>query len=169
MLNSFFNTLLVALYSNPWVKKRWAHNFNAVKSDIIPWTPLLKPISECKIALLTTGGVHLKSDQPFDMVDKDGDPSFRKIPSSIEPKDLIITHDYYNHTDADKDINLVFPVETIKNAQQKGLIGDISKFYYSFMGHIDNHHIKTLMEKTAVEVSCELKKEKVDIAILVPA
>ncbi len=169
MLNSFLNTLLVALYSNPWVKNRWAQNFNAVKSDTIPWTPLSKPLSECKIALLTTGGVHLKNDLPFDMEDKDGDPSFRTIPSSIDPEDLTITHDYYNHTDADQDINLVFPIETIKDAQQKGLIGEVSNNFYSFMGHIDKHHINTLIKKTAIDVSLELKKEKVDIAFLVPA
>ncbi len=117
MLNSFLKPLLVALYSNPWVKKRWAQNFTAVKSDTIPWTPISKSLSECKIALLTTGGVHLKDDLPFNMEDKDGDPSFRRIPSSIDPSDLTITHDYYNHSDADKDINLVFPIEILRNLQ----------------------------------------------------
>ncbi len=94
MVHNFLNTLLVALYSNTWMKERWAHNFNAIKSETIPWTPLSKPISECKIALITTGGVHLKNDLPFNMEDKDGDSSFRRIPSSIDPRDLTITHDY---------------------------------------------------------------------------
>ncbi len=169
MINNFLNTVLVAFYNNSWVKNHWAQNFNAIKSETIPWTLLSKPLSECKIALLTTGGVHLKNDIPFNMKDKDGDPSFRRIPSSIDPKELTITHDYYNHTDADKDINLVLPIETLRDAQQKGLIGKTSKFFYSFMGHIDNHHINRLVEKTAVDVSLELKKEKVDIAFLVPA
>jgi D-proline reductase (dithiol) PrdB len=169
MIKNFFNKIMVALYRIPWVKNRWAQNFNAQESDTIPWTPLLKPLSNCKIALLTTGGVHLRNDAPFDMKDKYGDPTYRKIPSSVALKDITITHDYYNHHDADQDINLIFPIEILRDAQQKGLVGESAEFFYSFMGHIDKHLIKTLMEKTAKEVAHLLKKEKVDIAFIVPA
>ena len=169
MPNHFFNKMKVALYRNPWIKKRWAQNFNALVSDTIPWTPLQKPLSLCKIALLTTGGVHLKNDHPFDMEDKDGDPTYRKIPSTVTQKDITITHDYYNHKDADQDINLVFPIGILRDAQQQGLVGEFAEFFYSFMGHISKHHIKTLVEQTAKDVAQQLMQEKVDVAFLVPA
>src|SRR5512133_1358026 len=36
----------------------------------IPWTPLSKPLTECKVVLISTGGVHLHQDRPF-LVDGD--------------------------------------------------------------------------------------------------
>lgn len=161
--------MMVTLYSNPWVKKRWAQKFNALESKTIPWTPLQKPLSQCKIALITTGGVHLKNDNPFDMEVKNGDPTYRKIPSTVAQKDITITHNYYNHSDADQDINLVFPIDILRDVQHEGFVGESAAFFYSFMGHIDKHHIKTLVEQTAKEVAYQLKQERVDIALLVPA
>lgn len=80
----------------------------------IPWAPMTKRLSECRVAIVTTAGVHLKGEPPFDMFDKDGDHSFRAIPLSAPTDALKITHDYYDHTDAEKDINIVFPIDRLK-------------------------------------------------------
>ncbi len=32
----------------------------------IPWTPLDKPLSDCTVSLLSSAGIALKTDQPFD-------------------------------------------------------------------------------------------------------
>jgi len=168
-MSSIFNPLMLALFRIPWVKERWQKNFNALESTEIPWTPLSKPLSECKIALLTTGGVHLKDDVPFDMEDEDGDSSYRKIPSDTLPDDLMITHDYYDHRDADQDINLVLPVEPLETLQEQKLLGESATFFYSFMGHIAGPHLNTLVTQTAKEVAQSLKHDNVDIAFLVPA
>lgn len=161
--------MMVAIYRNSWMKKRWSEKFKAVESDEIPWTPLQKPLSQCKIALITTGGVHLKDDLPFNMEDKNGDPTYRKIPSVAQQKDLSITHNYYNHVDADQDINLIFPLDVLRDIQIENLVGEIADVCYSFMGHIDKQHLNTLVEETSIEVAKNMKKEKVDIALLVPA
>ena len=47
-----------------------------------PWTPLEKPLSRCKVALITSSGLIRKSDQPFDLGNPNGDPSYRVIPST---------------------------------------------------------------------------------------
>ena len=49
--------------------------------DDIPFHPLTKPLSECTFSLITTGGTHLSTQTPFDMLNADGDASFREIPS----------------------------------------------------------------------------------------
>ncbi len=164
-----YKKLMLLLFRIPWVKNRWAERFEAVDSESIPWTPLKKPLPECRIALVTTGGVHLKSDPPFDMEDKEGDPSYRRIPSDAAPEDLMITHDYYNHSDANKDINLVLPMGVLRNLQDEGVVGPSTESFFSFMGHIDGPHLKTLVEKTSKEVAARLKEEAADIALLVPA
>ena len=76
------NALLVQLFKRiPWLASRWARHHRFVENPGIPWTPVTKPLSQSVVALVTTAGVHLKSQEPFDMEDPDGDPSFRAIPS----------------------------------------------------------------------------------------
>lgn len=65
--------------------------------DFIPWTPLQKSLSACRVALLTTTGISLSSDAPFDMERERqdpywGDPSFRTLPSWVTEKDVAVSH-----------------------------------------------------------------------------
>ena len=120
------------------------------------------------MALITTAGVHLKSDQPFDMKDPSGDPSFRQIPADVDPGALTITHNYYDHSDADKDVNIVFPVERIRELAALDEIGAVNQRHFSFMGHVLPPHIDTLMHRTSLEVALALKNDGVDLAILTP-
>jgi len=78
-----------------------------------PWTPFTKPVAQCRVALITTAGVHRTEDPPFSMEDKHGDPTYRLIPRDVSPRDLCITHDYYDHRNADKDLNIVFPLDRL--------------------------------------------------------
>jgi len=169
LLKKLLNQLGVAFYQIPWVKSYWSKRFQAVQSDAIPWTPLKKPLSQSKIALITTGGVHLKTDPPFNMVDSRGDPSYRRIPATVTPASLTITHNYYNHKDADEDINLVLPLDIVQTYQQEGVVGSLASYFYGFMGHIEAPHVDTLIKKTAPKVAQALKQDGVDIALLVPA
>jgi len=65
----------------PGLGKRLIDSHEAVLNTDIPWADVTKPMKELKIALLTTAGVHHKGQPPFDMKDKNGDPSFRIIDS----------------------------------------------------------------------------------------
>ncbi len=103
------------------------------------------------------------------MKDPDGDPTFRVIDLSRPLNDLMITHDYYDHSDADKDINIIFPVERVREFVEAGIIGKLSNTAYGFMGHIDGPHIQTLVQKSAPEIAQRLKKDDVDIVLLTPA
>ncbi|OGP07463.1 MAG: hypothetical protein A2X87_05985 [Deltaproteobacteria bacterium GWC2_42_51] len=134
----------------------------------IPWTPLTKSIKDCKIAIVTTAGVHLKSQKPFDMHDKNGDPTYRDIPKDASKEQLTITHDYYDHKDADKDINIVFPIDRLKELKETGEIGDLADINFGFMGHIEAGHIYTLINDTAPEVADRLKSQGVDAVLLTP-
>lgn len=153
----------------PSLFKKWTHRANIIQFDHSPWMELTKEITQSRLALVTTGGVHLKSQPPFNMKDPTGDPSFREIPANIKPSDLTITHNYYDHTDADKDINIVLPIERIKDLEKTRDIGSVNGRHFSFMGHITPPHIETLIKKTAPKVSNALKSDGVDIVILTPA
>ncbi|MBI5682691.1 MAG: hypothetical protein HZC45_05945, partial [Deltaproteobacteria bacterium] len=149
------NKLIAKLFTQfPSLVERWVKNtapfpFKYItgqgKVEGIPWTTLTKPIKDCNIAIVTTAGVHLKSQKPFDMKDPNGDPTYREIPRDTLKEQLIITHDYYDHKDADKDINIVFPIDRFKEMKEAGEIGDIAEINFGFMGHIDGRHIYTLI------------------------
>jgi D-proline reductase (dithiol) PrdB len=103
------------------------------------------------------------------MKDSCGDPSFREIPADTTTDNLTITHIYYDHSDADKDINIVFPIERIRLLKNSGEIGSVNPRHFSFMGHIRGNHIDTLLNETAPRVASILKGDGVDVAILTPA
>lgn len=164
------NKIFSGLFTrHPKLVNLWARHSKFVEFPDSPWTPLTKPIHQCCLSLVTTGGVHLRSRHPFDMLDPAGDPTFREIPADTSPEDLDITHDYYDHTDADRDINVVFPVERVRELKSLGEIGDVNHRHFSFMGHIKKSHVSTLLNDTAPRVSSALKADGVDIVILTPA
>src|SRR5262245_43876626 len=128
----------------------------------IPWTPLRKPVSKCTVALVSTAGVHLRSDPPFKL---NGDPSYRVIPSDVQPRDLAISHQAYDRTDALKDINLVFPIERLRELEAEGVIGRVADDHYGFglMGSAEQ------LMPSIQEVARRIRAAGVDLALLVPA
>jgi len=137
--------------------RRWRSSLQT-----IPWTPLQRPIAEATVALVTTGGVHLRADSPFDV---QNDASFRRIPRAATAADLCITHDKYDRRDATEDINLVFPLQRLRELETEGIIGRVAELHYGF-GYVRN--LDDLLAQ-AREVGRRLKQARVDLALLVPA
>jgi len=161
--------IITGLFSRfPSIAEQWAKGFKAVESSHIPWTPFTADLSKCKVALVTTAGVHMKSQEPFDMEDEEGDFSFREISGQSDVADLMITHKYYDHSDADRDINIVFPIERLKEMSKRGEIGGLSPRHYGFMGHIVGSKVELLINRTAPEIAKRLNDDGADIALLTP-
>jgi D-proline reductase (dithiol) PrdB len=152
----------------PSLAKRLIEAYKPWESEEIPWSPLTKSLDTCSMALVTTAGVHQNDQTPFNMLDPQGDPTFRIIDSAISLDNLMITHDYYDHTDADKDINIVFPLERLREFSQEGVIGRVVDRGYSFMGHIDGPYIHTLIKKSSPEIITCLRADKADVVLLTP-
>lgn len=121
-----------------------------------------------KIALVTTGGVHLVGDAPFDMRDRDGDPTYREISSGAFAGNLTITHDYYDSRDAMLDPGVVFPLDVLLDMERAGEVGEVNHRHFSFMGHIKGRHLTTLLRKTAPEVATKLREDGVGAVVLSP-
>lgn len=163
------NQIIAKMFTRfPYLVERWVKKTPSMKFEDIPWSSIAKLIKDCKIAIVTTAGVHLKTQKPFDMKDPTGDPSYREIPRDA-PKDVLtITHDYYDHKDADEDINIIFPIERLKEMKEAKEIGDIAEINFGFMGHIEGGHIHTLMNETAPAIAEKLKAQNVDAVLLTP-
>ncbi len=121
------------------------------------------------MALITTGGVHLKSQVPFDMLNPSGDPSYREIPADTPVERLTIAHNYYDHSDADRDLNVLFPLERLRELEQFGEVGKVNHRHFSFMGHITGQQIDVLVNETVPQVIDALVEDSVDAVLLTPA
>ena len=74
MITRLKNRALARVFTAmPSLAARWGRKSSESGGEV-PWTTPIKPLREARIALVTTGGVHLKDDHPFDMNDPDGDP-----------------------------------------------------------------------------------------------
>jgi D-proline reductase (dithiol) PrdB len=123
-----------------------------------------KPLDECRVALVTTGGVHLPGDRRFDIDDPAGDCSYREIPASAG--ELTWTHAYYRPDD-DSDLDSVFPLWTFRQLEREGIVGQLNNRHFSFMGAI--HDPGPLIEETAPEVAGKLVADRVDAVFLTPS
>jgi hypothetical protein len=128
----------------------------------IPWVPLRRPISECKVALVSSAGVHLRSDRPFHL---NGDPTFRVIPKDALAAEIAISHQAFDRTDALKDINLVFPIERLRELAAEHVVGRLAEEHYGFglMGSA------TRLMPAIKEVARGIADADVDLVLLVPA
>ncbi|MGD9019293.1 MAG: glycine/sarcosine/betaine reductase selenoprotein B family protein [Desulfuromonadales bacterium] len=171
MLNRFKNQLIAKVITRfPGLAKRFIDAYEPWASgEPTPWTPVTKPLSECRVALVTTSGVHHRGQQPFDMQDSEGDPSIREIDGTTIGDDYLITHDYYDHSDAEKDLNIILPVDRLRELQSEGGIGSLAPRHYSLMGHIDGRHIATLIGESAGKIIAGLRQDAVDVVLLTPA
>ncbi len=128
-----------------------------------PIAKVHKTLKDSKVAFITTAGIHLKDDNPFNV---DGDHTFRVIPGDVDFSNLTITHDHYDKEEALKDINCVFPLEVLRNLECEGYIKEVAPRNFGLMGYIPN--IDLLIKVSAPKIADILVEDDVDIAILSP-
>ncbi len=138
----------------------------------IPWMPLEKPLSECRVALLSSGGIALKSDQPFDQEGERqnpfwGDPSHRLIPADAQSKDIRVYHLHIDPRPGETDLNCLLPVDRLRELAEEGFIGAAADWHYATMGYILEP--TELLEVTTPKIIEHLKSQLVDVLILVPS
>src|ERR1043165_4016687 len=106
-----------------------------ISRKCVPFTPFDRELSKSTIAIVTAGGVHLKTQEPFNIADELGDLTYREIPPDVETKDLMVTHHHYEHRAANEDINVVFPIEVLRDLVSEGLIGGVARKHIGYMGY----------------------------------
>jgi hypothetical protein len=138
----------------------------------IPWTPLKKPLKECRVALISSGGIALKSGTPFDQEGERqnpwwGDPTHRVIPRGTKTEEIQLYHLHVDPHYVESDINCLLPIDRLEELEISGQIGEVAPSHYAFMGYTMQPRI--LLEETTPKIIRNLKVEAVDIVMLVPA
>lgn len=131
-----------------------------------PLNNLRTKLSDCRVALLGTGGAHLARQAKFDVRNKYGDDSYREIHSDAAATELVLSHPGYNTRKVSEDPNCVFPLDRLRELAAEGVIGELNHRAFSFMGYIPLP--ETLMKERAPAVARKMKEDQVDLVLLVP-
>ena len=134
---------------------RWVVNTDA------PWTPLARPLVDCRLALVSVGGFYLDGQPPF----TDNDPSYRLIPKSTDLKDLRVYHHAYRDDDVDRDPNCVFPLERLRELETAGVIGELADAALSF---VNLYSARRELTERVPRIVAEMKRLGADAVLLVP-
>lgn len=157
-----------ATVERDYIRSRILPDFDwVVYRDPSPITPLRKPLSQSRIALVTTAGVHVASDPTFDLKSRTGDPSYREVPNDVAWDQLRLSHVGYNTRKVSQDINCVFPLQRLWELAAEGIVGSLTHRHFSFMGYIPI--VEPLLGETGPEVARKLQADAVDLVLLAPA
>lgn len=137
------------------------------KDDFVPLARPGKPLSQCKLVFLSTSGVQPKGSMPFDTVHPVGDYSFRRVPSASRVADLEIHQLKYPTAGANRDLNVIFPIERLRELAAEGVIGGLAENFYTFIGY--NMDPERLERTLAEDIATAVAEEGADIALAAPA
>ena len=151
------------------VQRNMLQMYPCMEHDDAPWTPMRKPLSESRVALVTSAGLHLRGDKPFisDTRGK-GDSSYRVLPRCTPAPEIIQSHTSigFDHTGIYRDINVTYPIDRLEELREQGVIGSLADNYYSFMGAIRD--ATELATETGPEVARRMLDEGVEVVFLTP-
>jgi D-proline reductase (dithiol) PrdB len=150
------------------IMKAWAAR---ERFEDIPWTPLRRPLGECRVALLSSAAIALVGDRPFDQQGERenpwwGDPTHRVLPAGARTGDVALYHLHIDTRPAERDLNCVLPLERLAELAAAGAIGEVAPSHYSMMGYILDE--AELLVRTAPQIAARLRQEAVDALLLVP-
>lgn len=164
---------------NPW---RFAGSFlekvlggqipNEPTHDPIPWAAVTKPLAESRVALLSTAGLSMQGDEPFDMElerkrPTRGDPSWRALRSDATAESIEANHLHIDTGYIQRDLNVALPLDRLREAVADGTVGAMAERHYSIMGYQGNDS-SALVNRSAPEIAAAMKSEEVDLVLLAP-
>jgi D-proline reductase (dithiol) PrdB len=138
---------------------------NPAKSGaFIPWAPWLRSPAQSKVALISIGGVHLKHGlhQTFQ---GGADLSFREFPHVVVTQDLTLAEGQVDSPWATQDLNVLFPLERLRDLADTGYISAVAPFAYSFAtGGLE---LGALLAEAGLSVAYRLRRMGPEVVLLV--
>jgi D-proline reductase (dithiol) PrdB len=128
-----------------------------------PFTPFVRPLSEARLAIVTTAGLHQRGDRPF----TPDDSSFRVIPSATGEADLVQSHTSigFDRAAQARDINVVFPIDRLNELVERSELGAVAQNHYSVLGAQQDP--SRVVADSAGHLAALLRDE-VDVVLLTP-
>ena len=148
----------------PQINRNNLLTFPAQVNDTAPFVPLDKPLSACRLAIVTTAGLHRRGDRPFGP----GDQTYRVIASDTPAADIIQSHTSigFDRVPVMRDVNISFPIDRVRELITRGALGGLGPNGYSFMGA--QRDCARIESETGPEAARRLRDEGVDVALITP-
>lgn len=145
----------------------WYHRYKFRKVDPLPWAPQGPPLNRARVAMVTSAGVHLPEDPPFEKT-KGGDFSYRWVPAEAPVQDLICTHPSgaWDRSGVEADGNMALPLDRLRELREEGIIGEVAPRHASFQGSITAP--MRLIRQTAPEMAQGMADDGVNVVVLTP-
>lgn len=126
-----------------------------------PWA-VPPDLDKCRISIVSSAGIHLRGDRPFDP----GASDYRIIPGNVQPNDIVMSHvsTNFDRTGFQQDLNVILPLDRLRELAEKGIIESVGSYHYAFMGATEPQK----MELPARNLSRIIKGDGVDAVLLVP-
>lgn len=149
----------------PQITRNNLLTFPAQVNDTTPFVVPGKPLSACRLAIVTTAGLHRRGDRPFGP----GDQTYRVIPSDTSVADIIQSHTSigFDRVPIMRDINISFPIDRLRELVARGALGGPAANCYSFMGA--QRDVVRIEKETGPEAARRLHDEGVDVALITPS
>lgn len=137
----------------------------------IPWTPLARPLNRTCLALITSAGISLKTQPPFDMEREKreptwGDPTYRAIPWGTAEKDIQVNHLHINTSHILQDMNVILPLSLMAELEKEGVIGRLAPTSYSFYGF--QFQGTGFLQTAIAPIAEKMREEGVEAVLLTP-
>ena len=148
----------------PQVNRNTLLTFPARVHDGAPFVPPGKPLSACRIAIVTTAGLHRRDDRAFGP----GEQTYRVIPADTPAADILQSHTSlgYDRVAIMRDLNVTFPIDRLRELVARGELGGLGPNNYSFMGALRD--VPRVEGETGPEVGRRLHHEGVDAVLITP-
>ncbi len=135
----------------------------------IPWAPLPLPLERVTLSMVTTAGLYVDGDLPFDIDAREGDAGFREIPSEVDGSRLQVAHTHYPHRYLEQDHNVLLPIDRLRELAASDMLRLAPRlFSFGYSGSM-THELVDPQDGTAHQLAAELIDDGVNLALLAPA
>lgn len=143
----------------------YASSYKFDQTEPTPWMSLRKDLRDCKVTLITTAGLRLKN-QPQYTISNGGSTEYRELPINLKKSDVVISHTGFNTEPAQKDINVIAPVDILIEYAEQRFFAELNETFFSFLGGRSNLEA---LAASAREVAYNLRAHNVDAVLIFPA
>jgi len=142
------------------------------------WATLQQPLSATRVALISTGAIRRSVDQPYiaegysyeqavasPAKAYDRNPALRVIPADTDSSTLLVEHIAYDINAALRDVNVIFPIDRLRDLAASGEIGATTDNHYAFSGLTN---LERLTEEAAPAWAEQISADGAQAVVLVP-
>jgi len=139
-------------------------NLPVQTNETAPFARLAKPLAACRVAIVTTAGLHRRGDRPFGP----GEQTYRVIPADTPAADIVQSHTSlgFDRVLIMRDVNITYPIDRLRELAARGAIGGLAPNGYSFMGA--QRELSRIEGETGPEVARRLREDGADVAVMTP-